>query len=504
MDMDRDDLAEAWRPSTPPTRLRELAALGPGPARIVAGRIGLQAGLAEEVAVRALAGGPDWFGVLRALAAHPATSPERLAELAAHPEESVRRVVAVHRATPKPAVKALARDESTAVRRALAGREKLPRKVAGALVADSSGEVRLALVRRVGARPEHLRALAADPDARVRRVVAALGHAGDADLTDPDPTVRRTAVRKRSAPELIPLLDALAQDPDTRVRELVAQQYRNHTPAVLARLASDAEPCVRAAAAANPFTPVRQLTELAQDPDLAVLVAVSRNTTAPPGTLARLVDTIMAASGDGGRKALGRQEDLQRLAYAALEHPATPPASLRALHAAGLWPYFHPGNAMDQPNWPADLLIEFGLTYSASTVSGAAEQASFAAVDEARHTEPAEDVLAAMVRSSIHYLRRAVANRHTPPEALAAFVRDGAHAGDTGLLDDIAKNPATPVEILLAWAEAGERHYDMLKNPSLPEPVLAAIAASTDTSYAGEALWMLEVRALRAGTETPC
>ncbi|MFE7094452.1 hypothetical protein [Streptomyces erythrochromogenes] len=54
------------------------------------------------------------------------------------------------------------------------------------------------------------------------------------------------------------------------------------------------------------------------------------------------------------------------------------------------------------------------------------------------------------------------------------------------------------------WAEAGERHYDMLKNPSLPEPVLAAIAASSDTSYAGQALWMLEVRALRAGTETPC
>ncbi|MFE6906652.1 variant leucine-rich repeat-containing protein [Streptomyces erythrochromogenes] len=502
--MDVDDVAEAWRPTTPPSRLRELAAQGPGTARIVATRIGLPAGLAEEVAVRALAGGPDWFGVLRALAAHPATSAERLAELAAHPEESVRQVVAVHRATPKAAVKALARDGSTAVRRALAGREKLPRKVAGSLVADSSGEVRLALVRRVGARPEHLRALAADPDARIRRVVAALGHAGDADLTDPDPAVRRTAVHKRSAPELVPVLDALAHDPDARVRELVAQQYRNRTPAVLARLASDAEPCVRAATAANPFTPVRQLTELADDPDLAVLVAVSQNTTAPPETLARLVNTITASAGDGDPHALGRQEDLRNLVYAALEHPATPPESLRALHAADLWPYFHPGNAMDQPNWPPDLLIEFGLTYSAGTVSGEAERASFAAIDEARHTEPLEDVLAAMAGSPIYYLRRAVANRHTPPEALAAFVRDAAHAGDSSHLDDIAKNPATPVEILLAWAEAGERHYDMLKNPSLPEPVLAVIAASTDTSYAGEALRMLEVRALRAGTETPC
>ncbi|WP_328929984.1 hypothetical protein OG429_39065 [Streptomyces sp. NBC_00190] len=156
--MDRDDdVAEAWSPATPLSRLRELAAQAPGTARIVASRIGQPADLAEEVAARAVAGGPAWFGVLCALAAHPATSAERLAELAAHPEESVRRVVAVHRATPKAALKALARDGSAAVRRALAGRERLPRKVAAVLVADTSAEVRLTLVRRIGARPEHLR-----------------------------------------------------------------------------------------------------------------------------------------------------------------------------------------------------------------------------------------------------------------------------------------------------------------------------------------------------------
>ncbi|MFE5809763.1 hypothetical protein [Streptomyces sp. NPDC056491] len=503
MDID-GDVAEAWRPATPLSRLRELAAQAPGPARIVASRIGLPAELAEEVAARAVARGPAWFGVLRALAAHPATSAERLAELAAHPEESVRRVVAVHRATPKTALKALARDGSAAVRRALAGREKLPRKVAALLVTDTSAEVRLTLVRRIDARPEHLRALATDPDARVRRVVAALGHAGEADLTDPDPGVRRNAVNKRSAGELAPLLDVLAQDPDTRVRELMGQQYHNRTPAVLARLAADPEPCVRAAAAANAFTPVQQLTELAGDPSLAVLVAISQNTTAPPETLARLVDTITRSFGNGESIAHEQEQDVQRLAYAALEHPATPPESLRALHALGLWPYFHPGNAMDQPNWPADLLVEFGLTYCAGTVSGQAEIESFAAIDDARHTEPLGDVLAAMAHSPIYYLRRAVANRHTPPEALAAFVRDPARVEDTNLLNDIAKNPATPVEILLAWAEAGVRQYRMLENPALPEPVLAAIAAGTDASDAAQARAMLEVRALRAGTETPC
>ncbi|WP_374777840.1 hypothetical protein OG756_38580 [Streptomyces sp. NBC_01310] len=164
-----------------------------------------------------------------------------------------------------------------------------------------------------------------------------------------------------------------------------------------------------------------------------------------------------------------------------------------------------PSRQRDGPTEPApDLLVEFGLSYCASTVSGQAERKSFAAIDEARHTEPPGDVLAAMVRSPIYYLRRAVANRHTPPEALAAFVRDPARADDTSHLDAIATNPATPVEILLAWAEPGVRHHDMLKNPALPEPVLTAITECPDTSYAAEAHWLLEVRALRAGTETPC
>lgn len=119
-----------------------------------------------------------------------------------------------------------------------------------------------------------------------------------------------------------------------------------------------------------------------------MLVAISQNETAPPETLARLVDTITRSFGGGQSITPGQEVDVQRLVYAALEHPAAPPESLRALHALDLWPYFHPGNAMDQPNWPPDLMIEFGLQYCASTVSGKAERASFAAIDEARRAEP--------------------------------------------------------------------------------------------------------------------
>lgn len=488
---------EAWRASTPPERLRELAR-EPGTARIVASRIGLPADLAHELALRVEAGGPEWTAVARALAAQPATTGERLALLAAHPDEGVRRAAAVHRATPGPALRALAADASPAVRRALAARERLPRQVGAVLVADGSADVRLTIARRVGVRPAELRALAGDRDPRIRRVLVALGHADAAGPTDPDARVRRTAVARRGHRELADLLPALAQDGDRGVRELVAVRWRNHDPALLARLAADPEPSVRAAAAGNWYTPVEQLTALAADPDPGVLAALGDNRLAPPDALARLAERLAerAAGRDAG-EALPEDEH-RRLVHAVLDHPATPPETLRRVHDLALTPYFHQGNAMSQPNWPADLLVRFGLDYCASTVEGEAEQASHASISRAADHEPAAGVLAAMVASPIYYLRAAAANRHTPPQALAAFVRDGDPQLDGGHLDDLARNPAAPREVLLAWAAEGTRCREMLANPELPVPVLAAIARGADDDLAAEARDLLEVRGLRA------
>jgi hypothetical protein len=499
-------VSEAWRAATPKSRLRELADQDPRLARIVASRIGLSAKLAEELAVRASgAGGSDSaegtaqgdVRVLRALAAQPATSPQRLTLLAQHADEQVRRSVALHRSTPKPALRVLLGDASAEVRRALAAREKLPRKIAAALLTDASADVRLALARRFEANPDHLRALARDPDPRIRRVVAALGHADGADLSDDDVRTRRIAVDRCGLEELAPHLDRLVRDPDAGVRQLCAYMRHNHSPAPLAVLAADPVPTVREYAAMNWYTPAEALAALAGDTDLRVLERISDNPFTPPQALAAVVEAVPSDL-DGSSPS-----PMRSIISQLLDHPAIPPEALRALYAKNP-PYFHMNDAMGQSNWPPDLVIEFALSYSAP-VEGEEELRSYAEIDAARRSEPLDQVLATMLSSPIHCARRAAAaNRHTPPQALAEYVRTADPEREEYGLDGVARNPSTPVEILNAWAAAGERHYELLKNPYLAASVLEAIAADDSTEYASQARRILEVRGYRAGTEETC
>lgn len=491
--------AEARYSTTPVGRLRELAQREPALARIVAGRIGLPTDLAEELAEAAV--GARDTATLRVLAAHPVTSPKWLAELAGHSDEGVRRAVALHRATPKSALRGLAGDASPAVRRALAAREKLPRSIAEVLLTDAVDDVRLTMARRFGARPKHLRALVGDPDPRVRRVLSRLGYADETAFTDDDPGVRRAAVARSGIDELTPRIDHVVRDPDPGVRELACGMGRNHSPTSLAVLAADSDPKVRRAAAANWFTPKAALTALAGDIDIGVVEAVSGNPSTPPGALEMIADGFPR---DFRYSPLWDHDDPELhgrflLCDNLLDHPRIPPEALRTLHAKNP-PYFHEGNAMSQPNWPPDLLIEFALSYCRSTLDGQKEHKSYRDIDQARREAPLPEVLAMMLRSPIYYVRGgAAANRHTPPEALAEYVR----TADPELthFDEMAKNPATPVEILEAWASVGERHYDMLKNADLPESVLRIIAAGENDSYAEKAHTVLAVRASHATEE---
>lgn len=481
-------------------RLRELVGLEPGLARIVAGRIGLPVDFAEELAEAAVAAGD--VATLRALAAHPVTPPERLAVLASHADEGVRRAVALHRATPEAVLRELAGDASAAVRRALAAREKLPKSIAKVLLTDAVGDVRLTLARRVDARPKHLRALADDPDPRVRRFVAALGYLGTTAVADADPKVRRAAVSGCDVEKLAPHLGSVIRDPDPGIRELAAAMGRNHSPESLAVLAADSEAAVRREVAANWFTPESALVTLAGDTDPDVLAAVSGNPFAPPAALEMIVEALprdftpfsSLFPSDTGARWWDIFNNL-------LEHPRISPEALRVLYAKNS-DGFHYGNALSQPNWPPDLLIEFALRDCAGVLDSEEESDFHAEIDRARREVALPSVLAMMLRGPVYSLRKgAAANRHTPPEALAEYVRTADPEIDNYLLDDVAKNPATPVEILQEWAAGGRRHYYMLKNPELPESVLRIIAAGDD---AEEAHMMLAVRAARAGRETPC
>ncbi|MGX2994836.1 hypothetical protein JNUCC64_11135 [Streptomyces sp. JNUCC 64] len=497
-------VAEAWRPGTPPERLRELAEPDARIARIVASRIALPPDLAEELAGWAADRGEAWWGVTRALAAQPAASAARLAGYATHPDASVRRVAAVHRDTPRGALEELAGDGATAVRRALAGREELPDGLVTRLAGDAAGDVRLTVARRTDADPAVLRSLAADEDPRVRRVVAALGHGGGAEFDDEDPVVRRNAVR-RAGPEVIaPLVAALARDLDPGVRALAAEECRNRDPLALSVFAADRHPGVRRRAAANRFTPVLSLTALADDEDPEVREALVHNTSAPPEALVRLADGLLARwhpdDPDTGGFGLGRRP----LVFALLDHPATPPGTLRRLYERGP-SGFHQGNAVSGPNWPPELMARFALDHCAGLLDSEEERASHTAIDRALGTARVEEVLTAMVHSPVYWLRGAVANRHVPPGVLADCAAEVDRGERTDHVEGLAANPALPPAVQVRWARAGIRLYNLLSNPGLCEGALRAVADGPDPYWAEEARLTLEVREHRTGTEeVPC
>ncbi|WP_329562379.1 HEAT repeat domain-containing protein [Kitasatospora sp. NBC_01266] len=507
---------EAWRPTTTTPRLRELAAEDPRLARIVAGRIGLSAEFAEELAAwadsadahGAVTDGADTglaeanlnrIGMVRALAAQPATSPERLALYAGHPDEQVRHFVALHRGTPKAALEMLAADDSPAVRWALAAREELPEKIADKLLTDSAADVRLALIQRSVVQEAHLQALATDPDPRIRRVVAELGYAGDADLLDEDPRVRQVAVRSRDLDALAAHLERLVRDPDQLVRELCASSERNRDGALLAVLATDSVPAVRKEVAANWHTPVESLIALAGDECQEVLEVLSKNPFAPPQALSVILETV-PQDFDSLDHSITRF-----IIYNLLRNPAISCETMRALYAKN--PFQHVKvAALSEPNCPPDVALRFAVDYYAHLAGNDEARRSFADVEAAlRDGRPLGPVLAELLSSPDHYLRGvAAANRHTPPEALAHY----AHTTDPKLgdysLNDVAKNPATPLEILEDWARADERQSKMLGNPYLPESVFEIIATGEDERRARVARRILAVRTHRAGTEHTC
>ncbi|MBC3840923.1 hypothetical protein GXW82_13550 [Streptacidiphilus sp. 4-A2] len=196
-------------------------------------------------------------------------------------------------------------------------------------------------------------------------------------------------------------------------------------PGALAVLAADPDPAVRANAAQNWYTPAEALTALAHDAQLSVLAEVSENLFTPPDALAVIVGAVPAdfvferfsATGDTDKSLM------RDIIDSLLDHPAIPPEALRALHAKNP-PHFHEGDALHRANWPADLVVRFGLSHCASTVEEGEELRSFTEIAAARHTEPLDRVLERMLRGPIYYLRgAAAANRHTPPHALAAYVR---------------------------------------------------------------------------------
>lgn len=208
--------------------------------------------------------------------------PHAVHEAAArHPDPRTRRLVAASGHAPVTIRARLAADPDPAVRRAAASApeqwtraDPLPRDVVERLAADSDPQVRDALNGHASLPGAVRAALAADPDPKVR--LGALqswpdppDEVVDAALEDPDPAVRRLAMRLacHRRPEFAAPLLATGHASAVSTVPLDGDQAR--------ALCRDPSPAVRAAAAANPHLPPPLVRELAGDPAPEVRLAVS-------------------------------------------------------------------------------------------------------------------------------------------------------------------------------------------------------------------------------------
>ena len=481
---------EARDKTTSDARLKELALLDLQLAQAIVKRAApLSPALLEQLSRHA-----D-MQIQRAVAANHLASTSTLEYLSGHGQWTVLKAVAENPNSPKAVTEKLSLHKRNSVRQAVVKRTDLNPQQIERLVADTDALVRLEVVQqRFGSltKTQQDRLLTdAEVSVRLDAIRIAVQYAQRPEcaipaLQDPDASVRTLGVQLCEFEILKQQFGTLIHDPDPSVRAALA--WRLDEPSRLHQLASDpaSTSAVLTNVAKNPFTPDSALHHLSQSNDGNVLKALTRNPFCPPEALDKLAR--------GSQKDGDLIEDL-------IMNPSTGPETLRWLYKRGI-PYFQQANAWGQTaNWPADLLVKFmGSYYSYSDADEPIEvrrdQKHF---DSIRKRLPPEEVLAWAATSSLHYHScAAVGNRHTPPQAIAAFVRSADHDEDESMLEDVARNPATPASALRKLVtDFGD---ELLKNPFLPDSILELLPEDKESSgwychiYARVAKDLLRVR----------
>lgn len=342
----------------------------------------------------------------------------------------------------------------------------------------------------------------------------------DSILPDAPPSGRREAA---SGTELTLSLQAvLAGDTDPSVRFSLAENPVV-APEILAALAEDDDHKVVLAVAGNPGTPAATLDHMARDvDDVGVRVAVIRNTAVGPETLGRLahddsetvriwaqghpscpMDTVLRSARQGdtpavrnpvlGADELGELAANPRVpAWAVADNPNCPPDLLRHLvrrpHTGG--GRSAAAAAAGHPNCPSDLADELLDSADREVAMTVAERQPLAPEQFARLVHDGTARFPAD-----HWIWSVVANPHCPQELIREL--DAAHRGlgltmylvpDPATSPDrvgslpseqqweLARNPATPPELLRALAEIGARPAVMANPAAAPELLLELVA----------------------------
>ena len=343
---------EARHKTTSDARLKELAALDPRLARVIAKRaVPLSSALLEHLSRHA-----D-MQTQRAVAASRQASTSILEYLSGHGQWTVLKSVAENPNSPKAVVEKLSAHKRNSVRQALVKRTDLNPQQIERLVADTDALVRLEMVQQcfrglTTAQQDRL-LMDAEVDVRLGAVRQAVQYAQRPEciipaLHDPHASVRTLGVKLCDFSILRQQVSKLIEDPNPSVRAALA--WRLDEPVRLHQLAFDSTSTsdVLTSVALNPFTPDSALHHLSHSEDKLVWEALVRNPFCSPEALDRL--------------ARGSQKG-DWLAGQIIKNPSTNPETLRWLYQHGIQ-YFHEANAWGQSaNWPADLLVEFMASY---------------------------------------------------------------------------------------------------------------------------------------------
>jgi hypothetical protein len=369
--------------------------------------------------------GPQWLSLLDAGTQAnleqvlPDSMKQAMAEFWVGSSVPADEVAAVH----LPSVLALLakRSRKEGVQKLVAASINAPAEVLARLATSKFDDVRINVAANPATPAAVLAILSGDAAFLVRHRVAVNPSTPAETLTKlaDDLTVRRRVAENPATP--IALLTHLAKNAEAWVRVAVAGNQSSPDdirPGILSELASDPDPAVRCAVAANPATPGAALTMLAADASVPVRCAFAANPSAPAD---KLPTVLTALAGDEDAK----------VRKAAAENPATTLDVLIKL--AGDDRFDVRERVAHNPATPADI----AATLSAARAEGMARNASRADVDVRLFV--AQDL-------------------DTPPETLRTL------AGDVSWLVCTAavSNPNAPADVLVA--PTGDANADMRRS----------------------------------------
>ncbi|MCU0756109.1 MAG: hypothetical protein MUE46_13440 [Xanthomonadales bacterium] len=474
--------AEAKAVHTSDARLLELLKIDPALSRTILGRPHLSDAIYAHLLQ--LNGIPT----LRLMATLSHAPPHQMRQLAQHKNLNVVKALAANPALPTDTLQLLAQHPKTTVREVIAARSGLNPPTRAALLADKDAAVRVAMVTNPDVSAAEQEALLDDPSPEVRARLAGIrspARYAHRLLHDHHPAVLAQAIRHADQTDVSPHFARLMANPEPRVR--LACLIRLDDPQLLdAAARSERHVELLRWVARSLFTPAAALAGLVEIDDESVQEALAGNPFASASTLHALAQKIRIS------------RDNQKVADALIENLATAPETLMLLLQSGYTIYNNANAWGSTPNWPAEFVVRLARTYyryrdADEPPEVLADQQHF---DRIANALPAVEVLRFMATSHLYYhTDAAVGNRNTPSEAIAAFHAKRNLAEHKYTIEDMARNPATPIEILRELIPTHARY--LLNNPFLPDSILDALPADACSASYWNADQLRRARRLR-------